>query len=151
MPNFIATLKTDKDVSFIGAIAQNAVEYADVALPSALSGVGGRARMRLTQVSIIATESLDYELLLFSGVAHATSDPDTNTFLGLVSFTAAASKRIAAAGLYYYYVSGLDLPYNDDDATGKLHVGLVNRSAASKTAGAGGAMAVSFTFTELGP
>lgn len=150
MPNFIATLKTDKDTEFTGALATNAVEYEDIALPSALSGIGGRARIRLSMISIIATENLDYELMLFSKDTHATSDPDTNSFLGNWRFVAATAVRIAGAGLYYYFISGLDVPYVDDDASGELHVGLVNRSVASKTAGAGGALSVSFTFDEEG-
>ncbi len=146
MPNFVATLKTDKDVEFTGAIAQNAVEYEHIALPAALSGIGGRARVRLTMINIISTENLDWDLMLFSKDTVATSDPDTNSFVGRWGFVAANAVRIAGAGLYYYFISGLDVPYSDDDGTGELHVGLVNRSAASKTAGAGGNMTVSFTF-----
>jgi len=150
MADFIATLQTDKDTDFIGALATNAVGYADLALPGALSGMGGRARCRLSMITIVATENLSYEVMLFSKAAHATADPDTDSFLGRWSWQAADAVRIAGAGLYYYSIFGLDVPYTDDDSTGKLHVGLLNRSVASKTAGAGGALSIRLTFTELG-
>lgn len=144
--NFVITLKTDPDTAFTGAIVQNAVEYEDLALPSGLSGIGGRARVRLKMISVISKENLSWELMLFSKDTHATADPETDSFLGYWTFQSATAVRIAGAGLYYYFISGLDVPYWDDDASGELHVGLINRSAASKTAGANGEITVAFTF-----
>jgi hypothetical protein len=148
--NFIATLKTDSATYFTGAIVQNAVAYADIPLPGALEGIGGRARVRLKMISIISKEALDWELMLFNKDTHATSSVDTDSFCGRWSFVSAMAVRIAGAGLYYYYIDGLDVPYTDADGTGELHLGLINRSAASKTAGANGAISVSLTFEELG-
>jgi hypothetical protein len=127
-----------KGTHFTGAIAQNAAEYESITLLGALAGINGNARGQVRSITVISDENLDWEILLFRKNTFGTADLDADSFIGRWSFVAADAVRIAGAGSYYYYIDGLDVQYTDDDNTGRLHVALINRSAAAKTAGANG-------------
>ena len=80
------------------------------------------------------------EVQVFSGTPGPNADPNADRFLGRWSFVAADAVQIGS--LWYYYVDGLDIPYQDGDFGShvgaalnipQLHVRLVNRSAAAKT------------------
>lgn len=144
MPNFVTKVKTVSTVDYLPALAQNAGANANITLAGALAGVNGNSRVRLKNISIISVENLSWEIWFFTANTFQTTI-DADTFLGFWSFAASDAKRIAATGLYYYYVEDLDVPYLDTDNTGKLHMTLVNRSAASKTANAGGAITIKVT------
>lgn len=151
MPNFTYKFRTDKDLNFAGSLAQNAIAYEDVVVPGCLRGVNGNGRVRLRSIMLQSDQNLDWELWLFSGVAHANADMDLDTALGKWSFTAAMAVQIAGAGQYYYYIDGLDVSYVDEDNSGKFHIGLVNRSATSKNAGGTGEIVIQMTSEIEGP
>lgn len=137
-----------KATHFTDALATNAGEYEDVQLPEGIAA-GRHCRCRLRQIQVVSTENLDWEIWLLSKTGGTTADADTDPLLGFWSFVAADAKRVAGAGLFHYYIDGLDVPYEDMDrgagvagTGGYLHTCLVNRSAAGKTAGAGGALTV---------
>ena len=110
--------------------------------------------------SIVSTENLAWELWLFNSATNLTSDPQTDGLVGMWAFSATMAGGVgftvtpAATGvanpLFRYYINGNMIPYTDLDynsgANGigypKLHMRLVNRSAAAKTAGAGGALTI---------
>lgn len=145
-------VRTDPATQFTGALAQNAA--ATVNLAQAAAGQvagdgyldGGLAsaslQSRLRSILIQSVENLAWEVWLWGTDSFNASltDPSSNFPLGIWSFAAADAKRIGGAGLYYYYVEDMDTPYVDLDNTAELHVMLVNRSVASKTAGANGAV-----------
>lgn len=135
---------SDSAVDFLGAIAQNATQLADITISDQGIAAGRRCRSVLRNLMIASTENLDWEVWLFSKTGGVTGVPNTETVRGFWSFVAADAKRIGGAGLYYYYVDGLYVPYEDLGMTGQLHAGLVNRSVAAKTANAGGALIVRF-------
>ena len=143
---FRYTVRTDKDVEFTGAIAQNASEEENVVLPVTLKGINGNARIRLKGMHIISDENLDWEVWLFGNDLFQESNIDNDRFLGRWSFVAADGLRIAGTGAYYYAIDGLDVEYVDLDNSGEIHVALVNRSAAGKTAGAAGEIVIEFVF-----
>lgn len=141
---FVYQVRSDKDVHFVGAIAQNASEEANISLPSALDGIKGNARSRIRSIIIESDENLAWELWFFGKDLFQESDLDLDYFLGSVTFATGDGLRIGGAGQYCYYREDLDLAYEDFDNSGELHVALVNRSAASKTAGASGEVVVTF-------
>lgn len=139
---FLYPVRTSSAVEFTGAIVTNAQETENIVLPSSLSGINGNAANILHAIEIVATENLAYELDFYGSDAFNSATPNLNRFLGLWAFAAGDGTQVAATGLYRYYIDGLAIPLWDYDLSGELHVALVNRSVASKTAGAGGAMTV---------
>lgn len=153
----IYKVRTDSTVQWTGAIAQNASGDENIALTSGLAGMNGKVENILRGLSIVSKENLAWELDFYSSNTFATASPDTNKWLGRWTFAATDAKQIGGTGLWEYYIDGMELPLWDDDTsgtagsatnpivgTGKLHVSLVNRSAASKTAGTNGALVVTF-------
>jgi len=139
---YLYPVRTSSSVEFTDALITNAAENENIVLPSALSGVGGNATNIVRAIQIVATENLAYELDFYGTDAFNSATPNLNRFLGLWAFAASDGTRVAGTGLYRYYIDGLDIPLWDYDKTGEMHVALVNRSAAAKTAGAGGALTV---------
>lgn len=146
----IIALDTDPAANYLDAIATNAMVLENLQLDLSICGTA-TARSRITGMAIVSVEALDWELWLFRKAAGVGAGIATNSFIGYWSFLGATAKQIAATGLYYYYIFGLDVPYTDDDPSsvrdatnfaGRFHLGLVNRSAAAKTAGAGGAIKI---------
>ena len=146
--------KTDSLTQFTAAIAQNAGTNLDLAMttpnPVALAGIGGDCRGQLRSLSIASVENLAWEVWLWSSTTHGTAALSTVAMIGRWTFVAADGVRIAGTGDYYYYVDGLDVPVWDADKTGKLHLTLVNRSAASKSADAAGAIVIKGRIAPLG-
>lgn len=155
----VLRVRSDKDEHFTGAIVQHAEERENITMPAALGG-----RLRLVCITLISDQQLAWELdfwfsKTFSGAA-VGADLDLDTFAGKWAFAAADGTQIGGAGPYYYHISGLDIPYRDNDhpqttaqakkaevaSNPKLHVCLVNRSAAAKTAGAAGEIVAEFGF-----
>ena len=110
--------------------------------------------------AMLAVEPLAFELALYAKAANNTGVMATEQFIanwqfGQPSGTVPASPGYptgspGANSLYKYYIDGNLIPYYDLDAMsqgagpGHLHVRLINRSTASKSANAGGAVQVQF-------
>lgn len=130
---------------FSATLAQNAGLNGRVKLSEAIAA--GRVGSCVIQgIQVVSFDALDWEFWFWrnSGFQN-TGHPDLENFAGFWSFTTASGdgKRIAGTGLYYYYIDGLGIYYEDDDAGLKanidnsvgayLNVTLVNRSAGAKT------------------
>jgi hypothetical protein len=137
---FFAT--TDKDVDFTGALAQNASATATLSVPQLPSS----CQARLNNIQIISDQQLAWEVWLWgtSDFAANSSNLDAVFPFGRWAFTAADGVQIAGAGPYYYFISGLGLPYQELAGLSKLNVMLVNRSATSKNAGVTGEIVIKF-------
>lgn len=140
--SYVFSAATDETVAFTGALATNAVATYDLALTPALAGVGGSAKNLVRGITIISVQNLAWEIQLRTSATNVSNDPNTDVFLGRWSFAATDAVQNAGAGDWLYYVDGLAVPYRDDDHAGKLHLVLVNRSAAGKNAGATGYLVV---------
>lgn len=154
----IIRIRTDKDVDFTGALAQNAIAYANLVATGDLAA-GGHCRSRLKGLSIVSDQNLAWEIQLYSTnrFDQDNTDLDTTPFLGRWAFAAGDGVQNAAAGPYLYYIDGLDIPYRDVDCDshlfptgargqGQIHLALVNRSATGKNAGATGEIVIQLYF-----
>ena len=159
----IQRVRTDKDVQFIAAIAQNAADTANVVPPQSL-GAGGHCRSIIRGMSIVSDQQLAWEVQFYSQNTFNTNaaDLDQVPFLGKWGFQAADGTQIAGAGPYLYYIDGLYIPYHCTDfdysangvaghgkiingvaqPEGQIHIMLVNRSATGKNAGATGEIVI---------
>ncbi len=133
----LITIRSDKDIHFTGAIAQNAREDENIA-----TGMKSSHELWIESITIISDQNLEFDLYFFSKDTFSNADLDLDAFIDVVNFPVSAAKQIAAAGSYYYTSAALSLPYKDLDATAELHISLVNRSATGKNAGATGEVVV---------
>ncbi len=146
----IISLTTDPTVDFVDAITDEAIDIASLALDLSICGTP-TARCRVVAIGIVATEGLDWRLWFWRKAAGAGAGIADNSFIGFANFPVANAVRIASTGLYYYYASGLDIPYTDDDTaderpdpanpSGRFHVG-VQPTSGGKSAGGGGAIKI---------
>lgn len=126
------TLRSDKDTHFYGAIAQNAKEDED--LTGLLSN-----KIRIVGVSLQAKENLSFRVIFWKTDGFDDTDLDLDRFCGEVVIDLPTNGyRIAGANQYYLDMRGLDLDYEDEDASNELHVSLMCLTAAGKTAAAAG-------------
>lgn len=152
-------LRSNKDVDFIGALAQNAAKYADINMPPQ---VGGRNVLR--SIAIVSKQNLAWELVFF----RIQTPPDTSSanyinsyqLAGRWAFQAGDGVQIGAAGPFLYYIDGLSIPVEDWDdrlpvspqplrvfsstTPPRLHCALVNRSAAVKNGDSSGEILIDF-------
>lgn len=132
--------RTVRTRDFIGSLAQNAAATANVQVPG---NVKGPAKHRLKSIVVISAENLAWELQFFASANFKQpGNIDNDLFLGYYLFATNNAVQWSGAGYFYYYIAGLDIPIEDADNTGALHIALVNRSAAAKTAGALGEMVI---------
>ena len=144
----VLEIATDSTLHFTGALAQNAGEGEDIALKMEIAA-GKHCRCRVKAIVVQSLENLAWETWLWGkDTKGVTGNVDTSSLRARWTFVATDGKRITGDDNYYYYVDGNDQPYFDVDMTGELHITLVNRSAAAKTAGAVGAVSVRL-FVEL--
>ncbi len=135
----VAIISSDKDVDFIGALAQNAGANANLTGLPDNDGV-------IASLSLLADQALAFEVQFYSRDTFDNADLDLDTYLGSYRFAEGDGLQVAGAGSFKFDVSHLDLPYRDVDGTLELHVKLVNRSAAAKNAGATGEVVVRVLF-----
>lgn len=151
----VLRVRTISTVHFLGACAQNAALTESILIALLANGgaggglaAGGHTRSRLHELRILSVENLAWAVELYGTPAFPETTPtiDNEIFLGRWEFTAADGRKDTADSFWKYWVPGLDLSYQDMALTGTLNVRLINRSVASKTANAGGAVVVEFGF-----
>lgn len=148
---------------FAGTLAQNAGLNVRVPLPEAIAA-GRVGRCIIEGIQIASFDQLAWEFWFWRNQQFQApnTNPTPEAYAGVWGFSSAAlgqpgnGEQIGAAGLYYYYIDGLGIEYEDDDAGltsvpvglpltaspqpvpapgAFLNVTLVNRSAGAKTAG----------------
>ena len=127
------TVRSDKDVQFTGALAQNAMELESF-------GVLPTPKALITRITVLSDENLSWRVIFFGSSAADDTDADLDTTIEWFDLTDTNGFQIAGAGLYRYAVSGLEFRYAPEGQ--QLHIGLMNLSAAAKTAGANGEVVV---------
>ena len=145
----IVSLTTDPAVDFVDAINDEAMDLESLRLDLSICGTP-TARCRITGIAIVSTQNLDWRLWLWRKAAGVGGGIADDSFIGFWAFAASSAARIAGAGLYYYYIFGLDIPYTDEDAaadrdpanpSGRFHLGLQPYSG-GKNAGETGAVKI---------
>lgn len=130
------SINSDKDYHFTGALAQYAKE--DENLSGLITG-----KIRIVGISLQSDQNLDYRVIFWKRDIFNNTDLDLDRFCGEVELDLPTyGFQIAGAGQYYLDVRGLDIDYEDEDGTHKLHVSLMNLSATGKNAGATGEVAI---------
>ena len=149
-------VETNPLTQFTAAILVNAAAYLDLLLPQAISA-GRTSRARLKTLSVISMENVGWEVWLFNKrTSGVEPTPDVSSFAGYWSFAAGDAVQIGATGLYYYYIDGLDVPYetldllpdgrpDENDARKYLHMALIARTT-QKTASPTGLVKIRFGF-----
>ena len=148
----LVLVTTDPATQFVDAIAQNAVANLTLTMPSGTQqagpgfvdgglAAGGSVRSRVKGIVLESVESLDWVVWIWGNDTFDAANPANAKLLGFASLPAAGNKRIAASGLYHYYLGGLDIPYNDFQKLGRIYLGLQPTSA-GKSAGALGSVVV---------
>lgn len=145
----VERVTTDPTTQLRAAILQDAAAYLDLQLPESIAA-GRTCRSILRGISIVSVENTGWELWLFTKQTQgAEPNVAVSNFLGFWTFAAGTALRIGGAGLYYYYVDGLAVPYEVLDllANGRpdeqgqrrnLHMALVARESAKSAGDAGG-------------
>ena len=141
-----AFVHTDKDTHFTDALVQNASEYEDISL-----GINGRgeAPCQIESIRLLSQQNLSWMVSFHrtdntAPGADSITDFDKNTMIDFWQWE--TTEGFAMGTAFVYAVSGLNIPYRDEDGTGELHVALHNRSATAKTASSGGVGHVQMTF-----
>lgn len=134
---------------FTGALAQNVGLNVRVPLKEDL-GAGRVSRGRIKAILITSVDNLLWDFWFWGNQQfQIPGNAQLEAFLGQA--VGGASKQIAATGLFYTAITGLDIYYEDDDAgvtsvkpgspepapaaSCFLNVTLINRSAGAKTNG----------------
>lgn len=149
--NFQPPIYSNPTTQFTEALVTDAISANyDIGLPRSVS------RVFINGFTIISKENCAWELWLFDRAVNLTSDPATDRLVGMWAFTALTPGYVGytvtdggvANPLFRYHVTGNMIPYLDRDyqdltapSTGpNLHVRLVNRAVAPKSADAAGAI-----------
>lgn len=133
-------IQTDNAVNWTGALAQNAQANESIVVPWA----DAHLELILTAITVVSDQNLAWELDFWRNGNFGTSNPNTDGFIGNWQFQAVDGFQIAGTGSYRYFISGLWIPLWDETGAQTLFTSLVNRSAASKNAGATGRITVTF-------
>ena len=132
-------IRTDKDVDYTGAQAQNVSADANIAGLPANAGV-------IRQITILSDQGLAWECQFYSSDTFRDADLDVDTFIEAIKFAEGDGLQDNGAGLFRYSISGLSIPYLDADGTLEAHLSIVNRSAVAKNAGATGEIVIQLSF-----
>lgn len=153
---------TSSTALFAGALAQNAGLNVRVPLPEAIAA-GRVGRCVIEGIQVTSFDQLQWEFWFWRNQQFQApnANPTAESLAGMWQFGGTLGgvgngEQIAGTGLYYYYIDGLGIEYEDDDAgvtsvppgvlgTASpvpqpaagcfLNVTLVNRSAGGKSNG----------------
>ena len=143
----IQHIRSDKDTHFTGAILQNAAEDESLEFPNSMVGC---SECVIEAIIIQSDENLDWTIQFWGTSGYDNTDLDLDFFIEYVAFATTAGLQIGATAQYYYSTTNLNIPYKDLDfdptgtALANIHVSLINRNAAAKTAGSSGEFTVDF-------
>jgi len=127
-------IRSNKDTLFTTALATNAIDIENL-------GAAPTPNIIISRVTVLSDQNLDWDLMFFkNNTAQPNADADLDAMVDWVRFEDSDGVQVAGAGLWRYSVSGLELRYASDD--GNVYVGLINRNAVAKNAGATGEIVV---------
>ncbi len=123
---------TDENRHFTDAIAGNNIENESIDFPANWKSIGLQ-KLLIHTMEIWSDQGLDWKLRLWSNNSY------TNFFEDEIGLPASDAVQISDTGQYHYtYEPVKPIPYEDKSGTSKIHLGLINDSFVSKTAGSAG-------------
>ncbi len=137
-------------IHFTGAITQNAIEIENIATLTS-------PRIRITSISILSEQALDYRLIFYHRPVWDTDSIDRLSYCGEQELNLATNGFLVAGAAAFYLMTLEDLAIDYEDynaAPGSpgqiLYVALQNLSATSKLASAsGGKVVIKLTYEQL--
>lgn len=127
-------LRSDKDTHYTTSLAQNALDLESVGFLPTPSVI-------ITRLTLWSDQNLDWDVMFFrTATAQPNADADLDTMVDWFRFLTTDAVQIAGTGLWRYSISGMNFRYNPVD--GQAHVGLLNRNAVAKNAGATGEVVI---------
>jgi hypothetical protein len=137
-------IRSDKDTHFTTALATNAIDievlgdldrFSANRLPS--------LAVKICRISLWSDQNLAWDVALFrTSAGQPNADLDLDTMTDWVRFSASDAMQIAGAGAFRYTASGLFMVFDSSRSTGQINVGLINRDAVAKIAGALGEVVI---------
>lgn len=138
-------LLTDEHIHFTTAIGEGAVENESIDFPKNWKSLGLQ-KLLIHTVWIWSDQGLDWGLKLWSGalLIEPTDGMGRNYIEGfdIIELPAEDAVQLSSNQFYYTYEPVKPIPYQDKDGTSKIHLGLINNSFVSKTAGSAGKVMV---------
>ena len=150
----IHLVDSDASADFRNRIAPTASQYADIPLVAGTPSIIGPNKCIINSVRLLAIQDLNWRVE-FYGKSYSTVAVTASQFSGINgSHLIGWSDHLATSGVipanwtgthattatlygsttFASYISGLNIPYEDRDGTGRLHVNLVNTNSAGGTA-----------------
>lgn len=135
---------------FRGAISPLASSYADIALASGTESTLGPHKCIISSVRIMSIQDLSWRVSFWGksySLHTASSYADPSQLIGWsdhldstdnipANWTGIHTTTATLFGtMYVSFITGLNIPYEDRQGTGRLHVNLENTSATAKSAG----------------
>ena len=135
---------------FRGAISPAASAYADIALAQGSDTTVGPHKCIINSVRIVSIQDLSWRVEFYGksySVHTASSYPDPSQLIGWsdhlrsndnipANWTGIHTTTATTFGtLFASFIGGLNIPYEDRQGVGRLHVNLLNTSATAKSAG----------------
>jgi len=137
----IGFVDTDVANHFTDALVYRASEYEDIDL-TGTAGLGGEARCYITAFRVVSSQNLAWALAVHN---KANSGAGTDSVIGhtfnnnswIDYWSWVDTDAMPVGTSFVYAVTGMKIPYRDDDRTGRLHLSLHNNSTTSKIAATG--------------
>lgn len=135
------TIRSDKDANYTTQLLPSGLDI------ESFSNLPGNDNVQpvsveINRVTVLSDQNLNWDVMLFrNNTSQPNADADLDAMVHWVSFTDGDAVQVTdTADVYRYSLSELNLKYTPDNRV--FHVGLVNRSAASKNPGASGEVVI---------
>ena len=129
-------LPINGDTYFTDALVTGASENEDITITS--------DTIKIKDITIYCIQSLNFRLWFYTTDAYGAND--VIGYIDLDIITNGVPKIIGATTFYFYSVVGVNIPYEDLDASLELHMQLENRSVVAKNAGATGKVQITVAY-----
>ncbi len=138
-------IASDKDVHFQGALAGSGVVSTGESISMPDDWVtAGIYKCVISELTAQTEEDIDLALIFWSNGNFNSTDQDAAKIVSVVQLSATNNERLGGAGQYYVPNPLIqNIEYVDEDHSGKIHVSLLCKDAAGKSAsGSGGEVSI---------
>ena len=128
---------SDRDANFTDSLITSASEYEDLQIVPGTTTTQSQTHGRcwIKSVRLHAATNHAFTVVFLSragGINRIAATPYNNAIVDF--FKWAATDAIATASEWVYGKTGLNIPYQDEELRGQIHIGIINDSAATKGA-----------------